>query len=112
MSAVAGAGWFWPAVLLIAAGTFFFRAVFLHGLVGRELSPPVARALKLVPTAALSALIVTTVAAGGSSGDGASMAPRLLAAAIALAVALWRRNMFLTIAVGMAALWILQRTLS
>lgn len=104
--------WFWPAVVVIAAGTFLFRAAFLHGLAGRELPAGVTRALRLVPAAALTALIVTTIASAAPAETSSSIgSPRLWAALVALFVALRWRSMFLTIAAGMAALWILQRVL-
>jgi branched-subunit amino acid transport protein len=106
--------WLWPAILSIAAGTYLFRVAFLQGLAGRGVPEPVARALRLVPAAALSALIVSSIAASlVATGAGASPfgSARVWAAAIALVVALRRRNMFLTILTGMAALWILQRFL-
>ncbi|MBZ0267136.1 AzlD domain-containing protein [bacterium] len=111
MNVAAAPAWFWPAVLVIGAGTFLFRSAFVHGLAGRELPPGVARALRLVPAAALSALIVSTIATAAAAETSSLGPPRLWAALLALVVALRVRNMFLTIATGMVALWILQRIL-
>ena len=112
MNAATAPSWFWPAVAVIAAGTFLFRAAFLHGFAGRELPPGVTRALRLVPAAALTALIVSTIASAASVETSSFGPPRLWAAIVALLVALRWRSMFLTIATGMGSLWILQRVLS
>ncbi len=65
------------------------------------------KALRYVPAAALSAIIFPAVLItnGVSIGPGNE---RLLAALVAGAIAWRSKNMFLTIAVGMAVLWTLQ----
>jgi branched-subunit amino acid transport protein len=79
-------------------------------LVGKlKLPEVVLRALRFVPPAVLSAIIVPAV----FYPDGEQLMwgldnPRLIAAVIAILVA-WRlKNLLLTIVVGMAALWVLQ----
>lgn len=79
-------------------------------LVGKlKLPEVVLRALRFVPPAVLSAIIVPAV----FYSDGEQLMwgldnPRLIAAVIAILVA-WRlKNLLLTIVVGMVALWVLQ----
>jgi len=79
-------------------------------LVGKlKLPEVVLRALRFVPPAVLSAIIVPAV----FYPDGEQLMwgldnPRLIAAVIAILVA-WRlKNLLLTILVGMVALWVLQ----
>jgi len=79
-------------------------------LVGKlKLPEVVLRALRFVPPAVLSAIIVPAV----FYPDGEQLMwgldnPRLIAAVIAILVA-WRlKNLLLTIVVGMVALWVLQ----
>lgn len=75
--------------------------------------PLLARALRHVPAAMLTAIVVPAIvfsAPGMLSLDAGNV--KLIAALVAGAVA-WRwRNTLLTIGVGMAALWLLQRFVS
>jgi branched-subunit amino acid transport protein len=79
-------------------------------LVGRlQLPEIVLRALRFVPPAVLSAIIVPAV----FYPDGERLMwgldnPRLIAAIIAILVAWRSKNLLLTIVVGMVALWVLQ----
>lgn len=94
------AGW-----VVIAAGavvTYAIRAVFLV-FAGRLTSvPPLVReGLRMIPAAALAALVAPAVLR--TDGDLALLSARTIAAAVAAVVA-WRTgNVAVTIAVGMAA---------
>jgi branched-subunit amino acid transport protein len=81
-------------------------------LLGRfEVPPLVRRALRFVPPAVLSALILPELLLPGGALDLSLGNPRLLAGTLA-ALVVWRsRNALLAIAVGMVALWILQAAL-
>ena len=68
--------------------------------------PLLARALRFVPAAMLTALIVPMVVAPGGAIEPAS--PRVLAALVAAAVAFRTRSTLATLAAGMLALWIIQ----
>jgi branched-subunit amino acid transport protein len=95
------------AVVCIGAATFALR-LSLIGLAGRVTLPPLAvRALRYVPVAALTALVVPDLV--GSTSGWALLAhnPRLWAGIIAALVAWRTRNVLLTVVVGMAVLWIL-----
>jgi branched-subunit amino acid transport protein len=81
-------------------------------LLGRFNVPPfVQRALRFVPPAVLSALIVPELLMPGGTLMVALGNPRLLAGALAGAVAWKSKNVLLAIAVGMVALWTLQALL-
>jgi len=84
----------------------------LIALLGRiEVSPLVRRALRFVPPAVLSALILPELLLPGGVLDLSLGNARLLAGTLAALVA-WRcRNALLAIALGMVALWILQAVL-
>ena len=103
----------WLPVLAVAGlVTFAIRLSFI-ALLGRlEPSLAVTRALRFVPPAVLSAIILPELLVR----DGAvALEPgnlRLLAGAVAALVAWWTRSVVLTIAAGMAALWTLQALLS
>lgn len=95
------------AVLCIGLFTFGARFAFI-GTAGRLRLPPwVEHALRHVPAAVLVALVVPDLVAHAGQVDLSPMNARLVAGALAALVAWRTRNMFLTIAVGMAALWTL-----
>ncbi len=75
-----------------------------------DLPPLVRRALRYVPPAVLSAIILPELLRPAPDGalDISLANVRLLAGVIAGLVAWRTRNVILTIAVGMAALWLLQ----
>jgi branched-subunit amino acid transport protein len=66
-----------------------------------------ARALKYVPAAMLTALIVPMVLSGGTFGA-TGLNPRIPAAIVAWVIAWFTRSTLITLAAGMAALWILR----
>lgn len=102
-----------PTVLwltLIAGGVITY-AIRLSLIVtwGRVTLPPVLRAgLRFVPPAVLSAIILPEILRRDGALDLSFGNTRLLAGVIAALVAWRTRNALLTIAAGMAALWILQ----
>lgn len=97
----------WPAIAVLAVGTYALRASFLLGAgLLSDLPPAVREALDLVPVAVLAGLVASAlvVADGGLAVGNA----RVLAGAVAAAVA-WRTgSLLLTVAVGMGTLWALQ----
>lgn len=99
-----------PALAVAGIVTFATRLSFI-ALLGRVDVPPwFKRALRYVPPAVLSAIVFTEILVR----DGTAVLSgnvRLLAGAAAAAVAWRTRNVLLTIAVGMAALWIAQALL-
>lgn len=81
-------------------------------LLGRFTVPPlVQRALRFVPPAVLSALIFPELLLPGGTVMVSFGNPRLLAGVLAGVVAWKSKNVLLAIAVGMAALWVLQASL-
>jgi branched chain amino acid efflux pump len=100
-----------PALVVAGVLTFLTRLSFI-ALLGRfELPPLAARALRFVPPAVLSAIIFPELVLRGGELQLGWRNPRLLAG-LAAALVAWRsRNVFLTIAAGMATLWGLQAAL-
>jgi branched-subunit amino acid transport protein len=92
----------WITIIIIGLLTFAIRLSFilLFGVV--EVPPLLGRALRFVPAAVLSAIILPDLLlrdqhlALGLGND------RLLAGAVAIGVAWFSKNVLLTIAVGMA----------
>lgn len=96
----------WVALVVASLGTYLERFAFL-GLAHRATAVPdgVREALRMVPPAALAALVAPAVLRGGSTGGDVALAdPRVVAAAVALVVMHRTRNVLLTIVVGMAVL--------
>jgi branched-subunit amino acid transport protein len=82
-------------------------------LMGRVRIPPVIQQeLRFVPPAVLSAIIVPELLRPSGTLNLALANPRLLAGFVA-ALVVWRtRNVFLAIAIGMLAFWVLQVALA
>lgn len=74
------------ALIVLAAGTFAFKAVGPVAAAGRELSPGLARAADLLPAALLAALVATQTVGGDG---GLQLDARLLGVGVA-AFAVWR----------------------
>lgn len=100
-----------PALAAAGLVTFGIRLSFIALLGKVELPPVLTRALRFVPPAVLSAIIFPELLVR----DGAlALHPgnaRLVAGVVAAFVAWRTRNVVLTIAVGMAALWAAQALL-
>jgi branched-subunit amino acid transport protein len=73
-----------------------------------QLGDHLQRALRYVPPAVLSAIILPELVLPGGTMDLSLGNERLLAGLIAIVVAWFTRNMIWTVAIGMIALWILQ----
>ena len=97
---------FWFLIIVLAIGTWLMRSlpIMLHGHVPHP--PWLARLLKHVPVAALTAMVVPG-ALFVKSASVYNFAPaRTVAAIAALVVALKTKNTLATLAVGMIVLWI------
>jgi len=99
---------FWLAVAGGMVVTFATRASFFFVPQAERLPPLFRRGLRFVPPAVLSAILATMVADPVESLGLQAAWPRLVAIALA-AVAGWRtRNTWVTIGLGMIALWMFQ----
>ncbi|BDG09818.1 AzlD domain-containing protein [Anaeromyxobacter paludicola] len=97
-----------PTLAVAGLLTFLIRLSFI-ALLGRVETPPLlARALRLVPPAVLSAIILPELLLRRGAVDLSLGNVRLLAGLLATGVAIWTRNVLATIGAGMAALWLLQ----
>ena len=96
-------------LIMLAGGllTFLIRLSFI-ALFGK-ISMPIwlVRALRFVPPAVLSAIIFPELFLPGGHFDLSLGNSRLLAGFLAVLVAIWKRNILLTILAGLAALLIL-----
>src|SRR3982074_1413430 len=102
----------WLAILAVGAINYVARLSFIALFARRDMPPLLARALKHVPAAMLTAIVVPAVvfmAPGVLRLDPGN--PKLIAAVAALVVAVWRQSTNPTIVVGMGAFWIAQYAL-
>jgi branched-subunit amino acid transport protein len=98
----------WLIVIAMGIVTFGIRLVPIV-LLGRiEIPLVVQRALRFVPSAVLTAIIVPELLYHNNQIDVSVMNVRLLAGLIAIVVAWRTKNALLTIGAGMIALWVLQ----
>lgn len=97
-----------PALVIAGALTFATRLSFVLLLARVQVPPLLVHALRFVPPAVLSAIVASEIFVRDGAPDLSPANPRLLAGAAAAVVAWRTRNVLLTIAVGMAALWVLQ----
>ena len=99
---------FWIVIVSVGALNYLSRLSFIAFFANRSMSPALARMLKFVPAAMLTALVVPMVAAVPSLGSGIQIDARLPAAALAAVVAYRSRSTIATLATGMVALWVLR----
>lgn len=99
----------WGVILVAGLLTYGIRLSFI-ALFGKMAAPPAfVRALRFVPPAVLSAIIVPDLFFLQGSWVTPWLNARLIAGLAAVLVAIWRRNIFLTISVGMAVLLLLKQ---
>ena len=99
----------WLLILAVGAITYTARLSFIALFARRRMPPLLAEALKHVPVAMLTAIVVPAavfVPAGVLRLDFGN--PKLVAALVAGAVAWWTKSAVSTIVVGMGVLWLLR----
>jgi branched-subunit amino acid transport protein len=98
----------WGVMIALGALTFLTRLSFI-ALAGRWDMPPLfSRALRFVPVAILTAIVVPELVLHTGTLDVSLTNARLLAGLIAIFVAWRTKNTVLTIVIGMATFWVLQ----
>jgi len=99
----------WFVIFAVGAITYASRLSFIAFFSRREMPPLLARALKYVPVAMVTAIVVPAIVF--ASPGVLALDPgnaKLVAALVAGGVAWWRQSAVLTIAVGMIVLWSLR----
>ena len=97
----------WTVILAVGALNYLSRLSFIALFARRTLPPLLARALRYVPAAMLTALILPMVIDWhGTPADFTT--PRVAATLIAAAMAFATRSTLATLGAGMFALWLLQ----
>ena len=99
----------WLLTFAVGAITYASRLSFIAFFARREMPPLLARALKQVPVAMVTAIVVPAIVfawPGVLRLDPGNA--KLVAALVAGGIAWWRQSATLTIAVGMIVLWSLR----
>jgi branched-subunit amino acid transport protein len=98
----------WLIIAGMVAVTYSVRLSVIVLLGEATMPPAIHRALRYVPPAALTAIIVPAVLLPEESLDLSPGNERLLAALVAAVVAWYSKSALIAIGVGMAMLWIIQ----
>jgi branched-subunit amino acid transport protein len=99
----------WTVILVVGALNFLSRLSFIALFAHFEMPPMVARGLRFVPAAMLTAIVVPAVVFTAPGTLVFSYAnPKVIAAAVAAVVAWRSRNAVATMSIGMLALWVSQ----
>lgn len=96
----------WAVIVVVGALNYASRLSFIALFARRSMPPLLARALRYVPAAMLTALVVPMVGAHHGTTDFGD--PRVPAALVAAAVAFFTRSTLWTLVAGMATLWAVQ----
>jgi branched-subunit amino acid transport protein len=102
----------WIVILLLGLGTFCLRFSFIY-LAGRvDLPAQMTRALRFVPAAVLSAIVLPALTYDHGGALNLSFRNPYLIAGLIAGVTAWRtRSMLTPLCVGMVAVWLLQALL-
>jgi branched-subunit amino acid transport protein len=98
----------WLVIIIIGVITFATRLSFILFFSRMKVTPFLQRALRFVPPAVLSAIILPELVLREGVLELTSSNERLFAGILAALVAWRTRNVLLTLGAGMVALWILQ----
>jgi len=98
----------WIVIVAVGALNYLSRVSFIAFFTNREMPPLLARALKFVPAAMLTALLLPMVLTPSAAGTLAGVNPRIPAAVVAAVVAYFTRSTLKTLGTGMVSLWVLE----
>ena len=98
----------WIVIVAVGALNYLSRLSFIAFFASREMPPLLARALKFVPAAMLTALVLPMVLSPSAAGTLAGLNPRIPAAIVAAVVAYFTRSTLKTLGTGMVSLWVLE----
>lgn len=95
------------ALFVVGVGTYAMRSVFI--LRGDKIQLPtiVVQGLKYVGPAVLSSLAAVSIASGEGFFGVFTFSPEAAGLVACVAVAWWKKNVVLTVAVGLTVVWVL-----
>lgn len=98
----------WIVIFAVGLLNYLSRLSFIAVFARRAMPPLLARALKYVPAAMLTALVLPMVTGEAGPGNAMAFNPKVGAAVLAGVVAFYTRSTLWTLGTGMVALWLLQ----
>ena len=98
----------WMVIFAVGLINYLSRLSFIAVFARRSMPPLLARALKYVPAAMLTALVLPMIMGDAAAGGAVPFNPKAGAAGLAGVVAFYTRSTLWTLGTGMAALWLLQ----
>ena len=98
----------WMVIFAVGLINYLSRLSFIAVFARRTMPPLLARALKYVPAAMLTALVLPMIMGDAAAGGAVPFNPKAGAAVLAGVVAFYTRSTLWTLGTGMAALWLLQ----
>lgn len=98
----------WLLIIAVSVVTFVTRISFIATVKPHAIPPAVREVLSYVAPAVLAAIVVPPVLIRGEVVALGADNPRLIAAAVAFAIAWFSRSVVATIAGGMGTLWLAQ----
>ncbi len=98
----------WAVIVVVGVLNYASRLSFIAFFARRTVPPALARALRYVPVAMLTALIVPMILPGPPIEVPAVPTPKMVATLVAFAVAWFTHSTVKTLVAGMAALWLLE----
>lgn len=102
-----GALTLWAVIVVVGILNYLSRLSFIAFFARRRMPPLLGRALRYVPAAMLTALVLPMIVAGTPSVATVT-SPRVIAALVAGGVGFATRNTLATMLAGMLVLWTLQ----
>ncbi len=97
----------WLMIVVVGALNYLARLSFIEFFAQRRVPPLLARALRYVPVAMLTALVLPMVLSP-AMGAAPEFGPRIPSAIVAAVVAFHTRSTPKTLGAGMAALWLIE----
>jgi branched-subunit amino acid transport protein len=98
----------WLSIIVAGLATYSIRLSFIQAYGRRRIPVWIARSLRFVPPAVLTAIIFPELLMHNGGLDVSIGNFRMLAGVVAALVAWRTKNVMLTVVIGMAVLWILQ----
>jgi len=90
------------------AGTYLMRSIFILRVGKTTLPRLLEQGLKYVGPAVLSSLVAVSIAQGAGIMGVIAPRPETVGMVVCVLVAWWRKNVALTVVVGLAVVWLLQ----
>ena len=98
----------WIVIVAVGLLNYLSRLSFIAVFARRGMPPLLERALKYVPAAMLTALILPMIVTDPTASSAMAFNPKVGAAIVAGVVAFFTRSSLQTLGAGMAALWLLK----